>query len=272
MQVEGFHQGVQVGGEGVVVVAGPDLRRAAEAATVVGDDSVAGGEQLARLALPAVTAADREGRPAGRCRRDGAHNSRSGPHQQRCADRAVGQAPPVEGPPRAEQRAPRHPGHPHQQQDRDEAGRAGGQVDGQRLERRELGGQRIVAALDDADELVGRHLEDHEDERHRQDEDERLPPAHPQVSAERARGVDRGRAGPRRWAHGYVDPDPVSRSQRRRPAADGGFVPSPSRRPIPRPRGRARRRRPAGQRLVEAVGPVAGDEQIGPRGCACRTA
>ncbi|MGX1120470.1 hypothetical protein RKD37_005833 [Streptomyces ambofaciens] len=53
-QVQGLQQGIQVGGEGVVVVAGADLRRAAEAAAVVGDDAVAGGEQLARLALPAV--------------------------------------------------------------------------------------------------------------------------------------------------------------------------------------------------------------------------
>jgi hypothetical protein len=53
-QVERLQQGVQVGGEGVVVVAGADLRRPAEPAPVVGDDAVAGGEQRGRLALPAV--------------------------------------------------------------------------------------------------------------------------------------------------------------------------------------------------------------------------
>ena len=55
-QVEGLEHGVQIGGEGVVVVAGSDLGRLAEAAAVVGDDAVALGEELPGLALPAVSA------------------------------------------------------------------------------------------------------------------------------------------------------------------------------------------------------------------------
>jgi hypothetical protein len=54
-EVEGFQQGVQVGGERVVVVAGSDLRRLAEAPPIVSDDAVSGGEQFPRLTLPAVT-------------------------------------------------------------------------------------------------------------------------------------------------------------------------------------------------------------------------
>src|SRR5690606_14620870 len=45
---------MEVGGEGVVVVPACDFRRVAEPAAIVGDDSVAGGEQCAGLALPAV--------------------------------------------------------------------------------------------------------------------------------------------------------------------------------------------------------------------------
>ena len=54
-QVEGLQDGVEVGGEGVVVVAGRRPSTTGRTATVVGDDPVSGGEQLARLALPAVT-------------------------------------------------------------------------------------------------------------------------------------------------------------------------------------------------------------------------
>ena len=53
-EVEVLEQRVQVGGEGVVVVADGRLARAAEAAAVVADAAVAGGEQLALLALPGV--------------------------------------------------------------------------------------------------------------------------------------------------------------------------------------------------------------------------
>ena len=53
-QVEGLHERVEVGGEGVVVVSRADLRRVPEPAAVVGDDPIPLGEELARLALPAV--------------------------------------------------------------------------------------------------------------------------------------------------------------------------------------------------------------------------
>ncbi len=53
-QVECLQHRVEVGGEGVVVVAGVDLRRSAEPTAVVGDDAIALCEQLAGLALPAV--------------------------------------------------------------------------------------------------------------------------------------------------------------------------------------------------------------------------
>src|SRR5690606_33518862 len=51
---EMVEQRLEVGGEGVVVVAGGGLRGATEAAPVVADAAVAGGEQRAFLALPGV--------------------------------------------------------------------------------------------------------------------------------------------------------------------------------------------------------------------------
>jgi hypothetical protein len=53
-QVEGLEQYVQVGGERVVVVALGDLARIAEAAPVVSDDAISGGDELSGLQLPAV--------------------------------------------------------------------------------------------------------------------------------------------------------------------------------------------------------------------------
>jgi len=54
VQVEVLEERVQVGGEGVVVVADGRLARAAEPTSVVADHAVPGGEQLALLALPRV--------------------------------------------------------------------------------------------------------------------------------------------------------------------------------------------------------------------------
>lgn len=54
-QVEGLEDRVQVGGEGVIVVAAADLGRLPEAATIVGDHPEARREQLACLLLPAMT-------------------------------------------------------------------------------------------------------------------------------------------------------------------------------------------------------------------------
>jgi hypothetical protein len=48
-QVEGLQQRVEVGGEGVVVVADTDLAGPAEPAAVVGDDAESGGDQLTGL-------------------------------------------------------------------------------------------------------------------------------------------------------------------------------------------------------------------------------
>jgi hypothetical protein len=50
--IERFHQGVQVGGEGVVVVADRRLAGLAEAAAVVGNDPVTGAEQGRDLLFP----------------------------------------------------------------------------------------------------------------------------------------------------------------------------------------------------------------------------
>jgi hypothetical protein len=57
-QVQVLQQGVQVGGEGVVVIAGDRLAGLAEPAPVVGDDPVAGLEQRRDLPVPG-TAAER---------------------------------------------------------------------------------------------------------------------------------------------------------------------------------------------------------------------
>jgi len=57
-QVEVFHQGVQVSGEGVVVVAGRRLAGLAEPAPVIGDDPVPGVQQHWDLLIPG-TAAER---------------------------------------------------------------------------------------------------------------------------------------------------------------------------------------------------------------------
>jgi hypothetical protein len=54
VQFEVLEQGVEIGGEGVVVVADGRLAGAPEPAAVVADRAVAGGEQLAFLALPRV--------------------------------------------------------------------------------------------------------------------------------------------------------------------------------------------------------------------------
>jgi len=51
-QVEVLEQRAEIGREGVVVVAHGRLARAAEPAAVIADTAVAGGEQLALLALP----------------------------------------------------------------------------------------------------------------------------------------------------------------------------------------------------------------------------
>ena len=66
---EVVEQRLEVGGEGVVVVTGGRLARLAEAAPVVGDDPLAGGEQLRLLFLPGVAfervAVDEDDRLAG---------------------------------------------------------------------------------------------------------------------------------------------------------------------------------------------------------------
>src|SRR5690606_6004938 len=54
-QIKGLQQDVQVGCEGVVVVAGAYFRRLTEPATVVRDDPVPRSEQLGCLALPTVS-------------------------------------------------------------------------------------------------------------------------------------------------------------------------------------------------------------------------
>ncbi|EKX67817.1 hypothetical protein STRIP9103_07447, partial [Streptomyces ipomoeae 91-03] len=53
-EVESLHDGVQVGGEGVVVVTARRLGRLPETATVVGDDPVTGVQQSGALSLPRV--------------------------------------------------------------------------------------------------------------------------------------------------------------------------------------------------------------------------
>jgi hypothetical protein len=64
-----LHEGVEIVGEGVVVVAGGGLAGAAEAAPVVGDDPVPDIQQRAFLLLPGVAvervAVDGDDRPAG---------------------------------------------------------------------------------------------------------------------------------------------------------------------------------------------------------------
>ena len=55
-QVEVLQQAVQVGGEGVVVVAGGGLAGLAEPAPVVGDDPVAGLQQGRDLLVPGAAA------------------------------------------------------------------------------------------------------------------------------------------------------------------------------------------------------------------------
>jgi hypothetical protein len=69
VEVELLHQRAEVGGEGVVVVAGRHLARCAEAAPVVGDHAKAGVEQRNRLSLPGGAAeresGDQHYRPAG---------------------------------------------------------------------------------------------------------------------------------------------------------------------------------------------------------------
>ena len=55
-QVQVVQQGVQVGGEGVVVIAGGRLAGLAEPAPVVGDDPVAGLQQRRDLLVPGAAA------------------------------------------------------------------------------------------------------------------------------------------------------------------------------------------------------------------------
>ena len=55
-QVQVLQQGVQVGGEGVVVIAGGRLAGLAEPAPVVGDDPVPGLEQGRDLLVPGAAA------------------------------------------------------------------------------------------------------------------------------------------------------------------------------------------------------------------------